>query len=663
MEDDIKLLRTAFAKNRAEEWGYDVWDHFVVPPFYEEIISESRKPRVFIAGRGCGKTMLLRYLCHQSVFSSKRAIIPKEAFSKIGLYWRIDTSSVVVMNERDIKADVWHSAFEHLITLTVGLEIIKSVHSIINSNAPLLDRDSIKNINFNQLTVFDPSFDIGFQEIATVFNKKLSEFSMWISNVRKHSEPNFLGGKQFLLTLISQIKEQIPALRESIYYVYIDEFESLLEYQQRIINTLIKQSELPLIFNIAMKRNGFLTQKTIGKESIVNGMDYDEHDIEQLLSDDDFKLFAAEVLCLNLTSAGFEQLLTDPQLSSNPELLLKRRDNTYKQKVLGYVRTLFPGISNEELAVGIFDDETLGSRLQKDITKALEIRKSKVPMEKFYRRDLAQASVVASALLYRDNLEPENIARELDMLQNGGDNQFTGKTDWLHNNFVGCLLKIYSSYPRACPFYAGFDTFCQMAKGNMRHFLKLCHKSINQALRRNESRTFPVTLNEQAIAARQTSMEVLNDVRCFGELGHRLYTFALGLGSLFALAHSQPSQSEPERCHFSLRDELPIIDEFRPFIEDAIKWSVLFEERETKRKDSYQPEGLEYILNPIYSPYFHISYRKGRNLKLSSAELRILIEGDYSSIKELLRKQSSLWAIELRDTDPTLFSHLLKEND
>lgn len=506
MKDTERSLRTVFTRNRAEELGYDVWDHFVVPPFYNRLdLVESRKSRIIIGGRGCGKTMLLRYLSHQSVFSPKRLSIPDEAFSHIGLYWRIDTSSVILMNERELPPDAWHSAFDHLVALTVGLEIIESTHSIINSNAIFPDRDKVNNINFSQLAVFDSFFGVSFRNVRAVFKKKLSEFRLWLSNVRKHAEPVFFPSRESLLTLISDIKEQVPALSRGIYYVYIDEFESLLEYQQRIINTLIKQSEAPLIFNVARKRHGFLTKETIGKESIANIADYREHDLEQYLSEGDFDLFAAEVLCLNLSSAGFEQIPTDPEILHKPEFLQERCNSSYRDKVLNYIRNLFPSISNDKLAVGIFDDGALSNRLQKDIKKALENRKSKIPVEMFYRRNLAQASMITPALLNRGTLEPEEIAHELDLFENGKDNRFSGKTDWIHNNFIGCLLKIYGSYPRACPFYAGFDTFCKLARGNLRHFLELCHKSINQALRRSEKDTFPVTLEEQAIAARQSS--------------------------------------------------------------------------------------------------------------------------------------------------------------
>src|SRR5438270_11514671 len=94
-------LQSVFAKNRTEELGYDVWEDFVVPPFYRLLdLQVARKPRVILGGRGCGKTMLLRYLSHQSLFSTKRESVPKDAITHIGLYWRADTQFAHAMTKR-----------------------------------------------------------------------------------------------------------------------------------------------------------------------------------------------------------------------------------------------------------------------------------------------------------------------------------------------------------------------------------------------------------------------------------------------------------------------------------------------------------------------------------------------------------------------------------
>src|SRR5438132_2804154 len=98
MPIDLNPLKAVFAKNRTEELGYDVWEQFVIPPFYDQLdLEAAKKPRVIVGGRGCGKTMLLRYLSHQTAFSPKRPAIPKSALGHIGLYWRADTQFSRVM--------------------------------------------------------------------------------------------------------------------------------------------------------------------------------------------------------------------------------------------------------------------------------------------------------------------------------------------------------------------------------------------------------------------------------------------------------------------------------------------------------------------------------------------------------------------------------------
>src|SRR5690349_15960251 len=103
MTDSTASLKSALSMNRAEELGYDVWQHFVIPPFYDRLdLQTARKPRLIIGGRGCGKTMLLRYLYHQSMFSPLRPEVPENATSHIGLFWRTDTHFASLMSGRNI---------------------------------------------------------------------------------------------------------------------------------------------------------------------------------------------------------------------------------------------------------------------------------------------------------------------------------------------------------------------------------------------------------------------------------------------------------------------------------------------------------------------------------------------------------------------------------
>jgi hypothetical protein len=325
---------------------------------------------------------------------------------------------------------------------------------------------------------------------------------------------------------------------------------------------------------------------------------------------------------------------------------------------------MFPGQSPSEIARTAFADRWLIEKLRKEIQMALKKRGSRLTAENFLNPRFPEASIVATALLYRKGVTPESVLEELRNLEGGRPNKFTGNTDWIHNNLVGCLLRLYAPYNRTCPFYAGFDTFTQLSRGNVRHFLELCHKSLRRVRLNRESDQVSVPIEEQAEAAREASSAFLGEVRSFGPAGNRLHSFVLTLGSLFALSHRRPAQSEPEVSHFGiLSGQENLSDEDQQFLCEALRWSVLDEEPETKAKDPSDTSSSDWILNPIYAPYFHITYRKKRKLSLGSGDLIVLIRGNYDERRALLKKYMQEWSLDTEEVEPSLFAHLEESED
>ena len=658
-QDSIQLI---FAKNRAEEIGYDVWQHFVIPPFYDKLqLDVARKPNIIIGGRGCGKTMLLRYLSHNTMFSPARPEIPASAFKNIGLYWRSDTQFASAMNKRERPDDTWQSAFQHLTALVLGIELLESLDSIAASNIGIEEKDQLGRCNFERLKAFSPDLPPSAKELKARLESKLWEFEAWVNDVRKKPEPSFLPGKTFVLALVNEIRSQIGLLSDATYHVYIDEYENLCTYQQEIINTWLKHSEAPLIFNLAMKRYSFQTKRTVGIEALSDIHDYRTHDLEAYFLEDRFELFAAEILFLLFENAGIGNSPVTAQALRDPHKLIERRSPHYIKQVMGAAERLLPDVSADDLAANVFTDEALKQKLLGKIRSGLGQRHSALDANHFLRERFPTASIVVPALLHRKSESPEEIFRQLQLLEKGEDNRFTGKTNWVHNNFVGCLLQLYEPHSRACPFYAGFRTFCHLSRGNPRHFLELCHKSIKRSAAEIGFSGSTVSVSDQAEAARQASAAFLGEIKSFGRHGNQLHSFVLKLGSLFALAHQRPSLSESEQSHFSIISGAELGIDDQEFLKEAVKWSVLFEEKGTKKKEQYEPETVDYILNPIYAPYFHISYRKKRKLELSTGDTICLIRGSYEEVTALLRRYSNTWAVEPEEVSPTLFSHLGRE--
>jgi hypothetical protein len=653
-------LHSALTKNRTEELGHDVWEQFVVPPFYDRLdLHDARKPRVIIGGRGCGKTMLLRYLSHQSTFSPKRREIPPDALRHIGLYWRAQTQFASLMIERGLPADHWQVAFDHYLAVDIGLELLASLQSIARSRCSALTPSHLATLAFDALGSFIGLEHISFDALQAELLARRDQFELWVSNLRKVAEPIFLPGPPFLQKLIDVVRSGLPALADALFFVYIDEYENLNELHQRVINTHLKHSEIPLIFNIAIKRYGFQTKETLGSEAVSDIADYRSHDLEEYLQDR-FSLFSAEILMLNLRLAGVEECDVDIDLLRDPNRLEERRTSAYRDSMLACARAVFPPVSEQEVAKQVFADPALRRLLQDRATSILKNRESSLPVDTFIQDDYPEASITSVALLHRQQLSPETIADQLRLMRGGEPNRFTGHTNWIHNNLFGCLLSLYAPFARSCPLYAGFDTFSLMSRGNVRHLLELCHQSLNLASRRIPAVTgMPVDLVTQAQAARQTSADLVGEIRSFGRFGHRLHAFTLALGSLFALAHSRPTQSEPEQSHFSIvGGSVQLSESDHSFLREAVKWSVLFEHKETKLKSQDAPVTNEYVLNPVYAPYFNITYRKKRKLELRTDDVAVLIHGQYDELRSLLKRYQTRWSVPTGDSNPTLFSHL-----
>lgn len=665
MKSNFKSINVnSLSQSRAEEFGLDLYKDFVLPPIYQDIdFTKSSQPKIFVGGRGCGKTMLLRYLSHDTIFSKSKEKIQPEDFENIGLYWKADTHIVHQLQKRGLPDDIWMSAFEHFLTVQYCLEVIRSMENIASSNY-----EGFTIHHFEEKLIYHPfaenEYKISLNDLATDLKRSQKSFQIWLKNVRTGSTPSFYP-LIILKDLIYNLKENFTFLKNTRYNLYVDEFENLVEYQQRQVNTFVKHSEFPIIFHLAMKRNAFGTRETVGPESLSHVHDYRMHDLEEYFETPrDFKIFAAEIILYrlknqhqleSLRSVDFEMLI-DPDKQEN------RRGKAHQTMVLNIINQIFPSSSSKELANQVLDDRVLKSKLLEKFKKVLSAKNSKISADSFFYLDDMRVTFVCLCLLQRENIQADDLLREIKKLKLGNSNKFTNSTGWVNNNFIGSYLYFYSNLNRICPLYAGFDTFCLISNGNIRHLTELCYKTFIRAADKNstdkEVQVWNIETLNQAQAAKQASATFLNEVKTFGRHGNQLHTFVLRLGTLFSLAHKNPKQSEPEQNHFSI-SKGDLKDDFTLILGEAVKWSVLFEQKSTKKKSSYNPDVSEYVLNPIYAPYFHISYRKKRKIELTENNFQALIKGSLGEYENLLKSFKQQWNIDQNDDQGrNLFSDL-----
>lgn len=661
----MKIFKDSpLSKNRAEELGYDLWESFVIPPYYERLdMLYAKKSRVIIGGRGCGKTMLLRYFCHQSVFSKNRKKINTTDINHLGLYWRVDTQFASMMDKRGKEDLFWVSCFEHFATIQLSLELIKCLRSISDSSFKLFTPSDLNSMEVKSPTSFNKSYPSNFIQLESVLRGEQNYFQTWLNNIGKLDQPVFLP-ITFLKELIKEIISSLNIFNTSNFYVYVDEYENLLPNQQRLLNTWVKHNEVPLIFNLAMKRNSFINKETLGVESLSDIHDYRTIDLESFYSEEDkFEVFAAEIILHRLEkSFSIKESQFNSNILRDATKIAERKKTEYVDTIMKTIERIFPDVSIKDLSLQILRDGTLARRLKRLISDALKSKQSDLDPSLFIDVEFPEASIISFALLFRSKAIPNDVLNEFTNLKENKPSKFTGETNWIHNNIVGCILYLFETSNKACQFYSGFHTFCKLSKGNIRHLMELAHKSISRA---NDVETSQFAKDLvvdplcQAEAAKFASTAFLNEIRTFGRYGNKLHNFTLRLGGIFQHAHLRKTQSEPEQNHFAItkgRNELG--EKEYDLLNEAIKWSVLSEEKSTKQKSESSTEVTEYVLNPIYSPFFHISYRKKRRLEFTSDDLIIVLNGNLDEFTDLVKRYIKSWDINLKESSPTLFSGL-----
>lgn len=281
-----------------------------------------------------------------------------------------------------------------------------------------------------------------------------------------------------------------------------------------------------------------------------------------------------------------------------------------------------------------------------------------IPAAQFDRADQPAASVVAGFLLNRDTPTPERLLELLRSYEPAqADSPFT---DWIGNNLHGALFYLYDGLPRRPnPLYAGFDRYCQMAAPNLRFFIEFCHSALREAsfdaLAPTGGSIESIPEHVQAVAAKDTSSVLLKDIPNLGLRGRELEVLVKRLGRLFQAAHRRASLSEPEINHFSIEgaDKEALSPETHALLREALIWSVLYEEVDTKNKSDSSLAQHDYVPNPIYSAHFGISYRKRRKMTLKAAEVNLVFTATDAHFERFIKEHIQRWergvTVERRD--------------
>ena len=607
-----------FKDNRTEQMK-ELWKYYVPFPG----LDGAGKPVIVQGGRGSGKTMFFQCNSWRQVLSkikkdkkSSSALLDNGDF--VGIYYRVDTTFVSSMRDREEQR--WDSIFETYLGICILQEILDLLIAL-NQEMSIDESMLVAFVNNFSQRIHPSSTVDTLQKFRRETDRCLDCVEDRINGIETTgiSELRWITAHRFINDLCFECNRLLG--RDLLYKVFIDEYETLQEYQQKIINTLIKHSTLPLIFNIGLRPKGMKTKETISQTETIEA----PHDYELITLGIDSSKYQEVIkqICKKRIALGKEQGKIPENAPEDIDYYLSEYSLEYEIQRFSHPAKKLPHIEKLNAIIEEMGKEESASDDQ---------------IKRYQKVLCSDAPIINSRLHYALLCKKTSYTPKLSELYQSYTKIDSRYKDWMHNRKHGLVFLLCKESKREKMYY-GFDVFSALSSNIVRYFLELCEQAFKIAFLDNYSWDSPITPETQTEAARYVSEYKIVDIAGYEPYGKELRLFTQYLGQIFYRLHTMENNTlgEPEPNHFNTTD-LSLPDSTRKLIASSIMWNVLQEGEPTKRKQSkLSPETVDYYMNRIYAPYFGISYRNQRKIQIDVDILSQLFSGDEEAAKNGFR--------------------------
>lgn len=589
----LEAITRAMGQVRAEyENDDDLYRRFSAPLYFHKLLGLT--PAFLIGGRGTGKTTTLRSMSYRGQAQVSGSQDPG-AWPVIGAYWKVEPSVVTAFKGRGVLEDDWIRVFSHYLNLRLSALVLDFARWADAHHAPV-------TLDHHRAALFTRSLHLGAAEnlegLANEIDLALVDIESKLNgsiSALSTSDLSLLGRP---LEHLFEALGSMSVTRDHPFMFCLDEFENLVPYQKRIMNTLIKQvGSGPFTFKIGVRNTIAIDPSTlVDGQPIQDPADFTKIDIVADLKDESFEQFAATVVTqrLNLvpgTALAPNELL--PAISADDEAVLLGALELKKQ----------------------LRSHTLSSVAHS--TQEIEFIDSATPLEAALLVRWAESHGESTTETVRWALENPGKWRTR-VVNYGYASLFTIK-----KNRVG---------PRK--FYAGWKTYCQIADGNIRYMIRLVHEALRLHVLSDNLLDKTVSIEDQTVAATRVGETTVRDLQGWSRQGADLTRLTLGLGSIFGSLAREAALSTPEVNQFRVgySGSMASSAEVERLLGEAVGQGVLigFEGDKNARLSGATPE-MDYQLHPVLSPFFVYSPRSKRRMTLQADQVVALTKRETAS--------------------------------
>lgn len=582
-----------FGLYRAEWLGHDLFQLFKKPNYYPEL--ETPRPCVLLGGRGTGKTTVLRCLSYDGRYELETSEPQKvKDWTYFGFYHRVNTNRVTAFRGEELNDTQWVRAFAHYVNLLLCGQVLNFLHWYYElfPDASKLSAAECQNIGESLFIEGCLSTD----HLRTEAERALRRFEGFLNNIDAAALPPLSVQGRPVDDICSALQKLEPFKGRSFFFI-IDEFENYLDYQQEVMNTLIKHCGTSYTFKIGMKDLGWRKKSTLHKdEQLTSPADYELIDIAQRLEGDLFEQFASDVC--NLRAARTADFPTGVD-----------------------IQRIFPALS--------IDDEA----------KLLGVEEYRAPiLERASDEGIPAAQVenIPILELYFVDYWAESQKKTLRDVLTERDTDQTGWRDRYHNYKVAILFTIRAGKAGLTKYYSGWDTYVRLADANIRYLLELVNQARKLHERSGGTDGEEIPPDVQTKAAQLLGRKNISELEGLSVHGAQLTKLLLGLGRVFEVLAQKPQGHSPEYTQFHLPEDAPL-GQALPLLNSAVMHLALVRTVSNKRMDA-DPKSYDYAVHPIFAPFFVFSHRRKRKIRLTPHQLLALVEEPKATTRQILRQ-------------------------
>ena len=285
-------LSDLFGSFKAEWLRERMYDLFKEPKYFPELLTG--RPCVLVGGRGTGKTSVLRCLSYEGQFARAGRTPQSIRDARFyGFYYRVNTNRVTAFLGPELSEGQWVKHFAHYLNLLLCDQVLSFLdwYQLHTGDSVALPDTTCEEtaIALNLETCSD------LRGLTKALRLARIRFEAYINNVADGNRPALSLQGAPIEPLLEALCN-VEAFRGKSFFFLLDEYENFLDYQQQIVNTLIKHSGAVYTFKIGVKELGWRRRTTLNEnEQLISPADYVRINVADHLSPVEFGNFAREV--------------------------------------------------------------------------------------------------------------------------------------------------------------------------------------------------------------------------------------------------------------------------------------------------------------------------------------------------------------------------------